>query len=340
MSDEEKIMEKNKELEEKMKVSFDRFTKKVLSLKSVVANLLMGSAEEYKDCSFAEVMSCLDTNPKVGEEPVDDSFIMMDNSGGETVSVNDGLRSFDTKFKVKLPQSYKEKHKQDERVSVMVNMESQKSSNVGYSMEARGIYYLSRLISSQFNVEFSKSEFSKILKAYSYWICMNVPDNEANTITRYSFKPEHLVGDHPDYPHKYDLMTLVMIKIGKNKSDEKITGLLYSLFKEIPLNGLNQETKEKLEKDYGIKFTEEFIEEADGMCVLSKEILDMGMEKGMEKGRKEGREEGMEKGREKGAIERALNIAEKLRKIGMPEDKIAEIVGIDKETLEGAMNNK
>ena len=60
-------------------------------------------------------------------------------------------------------------------------------------------------------------------------------------------------------------MTLVMIKIGKNKSNEKITGLLYSLFKEIPLNGLNQETKEKLEKDYGIKFTEEFIEEADGM---------------------------------------------------------------------------
>ena len=39
-------------------------------------------------------------------------------------------------------------------------------------------------------------------------------------------------------------------------------------------------------------------------------------------------------------IKKALDIAEKLRKIGMPEDKIAEIVGIDKETLEGTMNNK
>ena len=35
-----------------------------------------------------------------------------------------------------------------------------------------------------------------------------------------------------------------------------------------------------------------------------------------------------------------LDIAEKLRAMGMPEDKIAEIVGVDKEALDKAMNDK
>lgn len=130
----------------------------------------------------------------------------MDVAGSETISEKEGVRSYDIKFKVKLPTQ--------EEAELIINLESQNKYRPGYTLEKRGIYYLSRLISSQYNVEFKNSNFDQLKKVYSIWICTHAPLEFANTITEYRFKPENLVGEMPDIPKHYDLMSLIMINLG------------------------------------------------------------------------------------------------------------------------------
>ena len=51
-----------------------------------------------------------------------------------------------------------------------------------------------------------------------------------------------------------------------------------------------------------------------------------GLEKGLEKGREEGRQEGREEGREEGRQEERARIIEELRKQGVPEEVIAQVI--------------
>jgi len=64
----------------------------------------------------------------------------------------------------------------------------------------------------------------------------------------------------------------------------------------------------------------------------------MGMQQGREEGRKQGREEGhkqgREEGREQGRVERALEIAGKMRNAGKPLSEIAEFTGLTVEAIE------
>lgn len=103
----------------------------------------------------------------------------------------------------------------NDEAELIINLESQNNYTPGYTLEKRGIYYLSCMISSQYNVEFKNSDFDKLKKVYSIWICTHAPSYAVNTITEYRFKPENLVGEIPDVPKNYDLMSLIMINLGK-----------------------------------------------------------------------------------------------------------------------------
>jgi hypothetical protein len=85
----------------------------------------------------------LNGKPEIGTESVDDEDMpsKMDVAGLETASPKEGIRSYDIKFKVKIPGDDKES-------DLIINIESQNKYNPGYTLEKRGIYYLSRLISS------------------------------------------------------------------------------------------------------------------------------------------------------------------------------------------------
>ncbi len=62
------------------------------------------------------------------------------------------------------------------------------------------------------------------------------------------------------------------------------------------------------------------------MCEVSEEIFKEGVEEGRAEGREEGREEGRTEGREEGRVENQKKTALKLFKMGMPIEKIAEII--------------
>jgi predicted transposase/invertase (TIGR01784 family) len=53
----------------------------------------------------------------------------------------------------------------------------------------------------------------------------------------------------------------------------------------------------------------------------------------LREGRREGMEKGMEKGREEGSKERAIGIAQNLKKSGMPVEQIALATGLSTEEI-------
>ncbi|MBQ4521989.1 MAG: hypothetical protein IJA10_03445 [Lachnospiraceae bacterium] len=76
------------------------------------------------------------------------------------------------------------------------------------------VYYLSRMISSQKNREFTGDDYQNIKKVYSIWICMNVDEvNKRDSITKFSLSTENLVGNYFPKKKNYDLMTGILICI-------------------------------------------------------------------------------------------------------------------------------
>lgn len=83
---------------------YDAIAKELLSHKEVIANILKYAVREFSGYSIAEIISCLNGDPEISNELVDDDMISkMDVAGTETKSATEGLRTYDIKFKVKIP---------------------------------------------------------------------------------------------------------------------------------------------------------------------------------------------------------------------------------------------
>lgn len=82
--------------------------------------------------------------------------------------------------------SYKEKglsHKQiqkrrlKDQKPVLVNLEAQKDEPTSYHILNRAVFYVSRLISSQKERDFVKTNYNDIRRVFSIWVCMNMDEN-------------------------------------------------------------------------------------------------------------------------------------------------------------------
>ena len=60
---------------------------------------------------------------------------------------------------------------------MFINVEAQKDEPGSYQILNRAIFYVSRLISSQRERDFVKSNYNDIKTVYSIWVCMNMPEN-------------------------------------------------------------------------------------------------------------------------------------------------------------------
>jgi hypothetical protein len=296
----------------------------LLSRKQVIANILKYAVKEFKDYSVQEIISFLSGEPEVGEDEVDDNIpSKLDVAGRESNSVNDGVRTFDIKFRVKVPNS-------NEEAELIINIEAQGDSNPGYTLEKRGIYYLSRLISSQYNVDFVNSDFDKLKKCYSIWICNKSSKEYQNTIAEYSFKQTKIVGNPPDKKSRYDLVSLIMINLGPTdeNTDENYKGLikmLDCLLNKISSNGIS----ETLKSEFDITIENGGF---DNMCNLSTGIYNDGRREGISIGEKRGISIGEKRGLSKGEALNSLKIIEnKMKYKNMSLDEALEDLFITQE---------
>ena len=208
--------------------------------------------------------------------------------GNEDISQNEGTVYYDVRFNAIAPST--EEHG---NIRLIINAEAQNRFKPKYPLTKRAVYYGSRLISSQNGTVFTKSDYQKLRKVYSIWICVNPAKKFRNTITRYSLKPETIIGNAVEAPENYDLINIVMVCLGKMEewNDNNLIKFLGVLFQ----NELSaREKKDILERDFNIPMTETFESEVDDMCNLSQGVAEEAMQKGIEKGRQEGIQKGIE----------------------------------------------
>ncbi len=171
-------------------------------------------------------------------------------------------------------------------IRLIVNVEIQNDQNLRYSVVTRGLYYCSRMISAQKNRTFRGSDYQKIQKVYSIWICPYAR-NEKNTVTTYDIREKKVFGS-ADIPREdYDKLETVVITMnaeGLQSENELIRYLSLLLNREMPV----EQREKKLESDYHLQMTEDLRKDVDGLCNYSDAMLMLGRKEGRAEGRAEG----------------------------------------------------
>lgn len=267
---------------------YDAACKRVLSEKAILARIMKACLAEYRDCPVRDIEEkYIEGQPQVSSVPVlpDEEGSVISGLDTEDKSVHEGTVTYDIRFRAIAPDS-------GELIGLIVNVEAQNNFYPGYPLTKRGVYYCSRMISSQYGREFMGSHYEKLKKVYSIWICMNPPKNRENTITRYRLTEEHLVGKAEEPVQNYDLLSIVMLCLG-GPDGENYNGVLRMLDVLLSNETSEAEKRKILQDDYDIQMTRTMESEVSVMCNLSKGVMEKGIAKGMEKGRAEGMEKGI-----------------------------------------------
>lgn len=267
---------------------YDAACKRVLSEKAILARIMQACLTEYRNCPVRDIEEkYIEGQPQVSSVPVlpDEEGSVISGLDTEDKSVHEGTVTYDIRFRSIAPDS-------GEPIGLIVNVEAQNNFYPGYPLTKRGVYYCSRMISSQYGREFTGPHYEKLKKVYSIWICMNPPKNRENTITRYRLTEEHLVGEAVEPVQNYDLLSIVMLCLG-GPDGENYNGVLRMLDVLLSNETSEAEKRKILRDDYDIQMTRTMESEVSVMCNLSKGVMEKGIAKGMEKGRAEGMEKGI-----------------------------------------------
>ena len=273
------------------KAAYDKYIRKVLANKEILAWIMKHTVEEYRDCSVKDVIPFIEGTPEIRKVPLLSSRITGDMN--EDKEPGEGTIFYDIRFHAFTPDK--------ERIKLLLNIEAQKAEP-SYDLVTRGVFYAARMISSQMDREFTAEDYGGLKKVYSIWLCMSPKADGRDTITEYRIRPNDLYGRYQGKA-RYDLMRIVMIRFGKetDASGSELIRMLGTLVS----GGVEPEKKlEILEKEFGIEPTVELKGGLAHMCnwseIVAEEAMERGLAQGMEQGMAQGMERGMAQGMERG----------------------------------------
>jgi hypothetical protein len=258
---------------------YDSAAKKLLSSKKILAWILKYCVEEFKDCSIADIRDRYIIGiPETASVPVlpdETNAAAMVNADRissertEDTSVTEGKVTFDIRFRAITPNN--------DLVQLIINIEAQRSRRTSYPLLKRAMYYVSRLISSQYGVDFDRAQYGKIKKVYSIWLCMDAPDDRGG-ITRYHMQEEPEYGNILDEKENYDLQQIVMVYVAHARADmeNRLLNLLGELF--VSEDDASRKKAELIEH-YDIDLNDDEERLVSTMCNLSVGLYEKGMEK-------------------------------------------------------------
>ena len=304
---------------------YDKTAKKLLANKQILAQIMKGCVDEYRECSVNEIAEkYIEGTPEVGTVGVhvDDTnrrpkaSEVIVGSNNEDSTLTEGTVRYDVRFDAIAPKT--NDVTQQDVIRLIINVEAQTAFNPGYPLTKRAIYYCSRMISAQHGPIFKKSEYGKIRKVYSIWVCTKPSDEFQNTLTRYSIRPEPLIGNATEKSENYDLMSVVTICLGKPDT-ENYTGILKFLDVLLSSSRAAAEKKKILEEEFGVAMSEELEREVRIMCNLSQGVKAEGREEGISIGEMRMLIKLVRKGR--------LTVEEAAEDAGMTVEKFKEAMG-------------
>ena len=309
--------------------AYDIAAKKLLASRKILAWILKYCVEEFKESEIADIRDrYIIGTPEVALTPVlpdqTNAVSHIHSENTEDATLTEGRVTFDIRFRAVTPE--------EDPLELIINVEAQRSSHLTYPLMKRAVYYCSRLISSQYTVDFEKAHYEGVKKVYSIWLCMDTPDG-ASGITRYRLTENQEYGAYREDRRNYDLLQVVMVYIGQGKRElgNRLLNLLEEIFKS---KDSAKDKRERLQKEYQIDLNEDEEGMVDTMCNLSVGIferawnqgvtagmtkgLEQGLEQGLEKGREEGLEKGRVQGREEGRKELTRAFVMQLLEMHMP----------------------
>lgn len=256
---------------------YDQSAKRLLGQKIILAHILVKVVEEFKGMKPTEVVPHIVGTPYISLVPLEPGLTNTNskfnhNKKGKSYServagfntenseINEGVIYFDIIFYVRMKEGISQ---------IIVNIEAQKSEPTDYMILNRAIFYVSRLIASQKEREFTNKNYDDIKSVYSIWICMNTKDN---TMSHIHLTKQELIGNH-EWRGNLDLMNIVMIGLSKKLPEHDETYDLHRLLMTLLSDKLT--VKEKLgivKEEYEIPIEDDFRREVDVMCNLSQGI--------------------------------------------------------------------
>lgn len=255
------------------KACYDAYCKRILANKSILTWILKFTVSEFAEMTFSQIRNCIDGDPEISSERIEPGYTNSRITGemNEDKIPDEGAVFFDIRFSVRIGEIRRQ-------IKLIINIEAQKDFYPGYDIVTRGIFYGSRLISSQLGTEFSYSHYDDIKKVYSIWICMNAPAAIGNAISKYSIKKTDYVSGIPDRVKGYDKLSVIIICLNETSENQsQLTAMLNTLLSSrLPV----KEKIQNLENKFQIKVNNDLGKELNQMCNLSDLVEERGMEKG------------------------------------------------------------
>ena len=284
------------------KAQYDARAKRLLGNKYILAHILKETIAEFEEEKIETILSCIEGDVQISSVPVDPGEtnhkerkerIIGDNT--EDNVPDEGIIYFDILFHARLPEKKKEKvnseneEKKKVQLEIIVNIEAQKANPSHYQLPNRAVFYACRMVSSQKTREFDGSDFNGILRVYSIWICMNMPEDALH----YVYLTDNCILGQSKLKGGLDLLNIFFVELARNVPDAKTGHKLHRLLGTLFSKKLKIAEKQKvIHEEYGIPLESGIEEEANIMCNLSEWIEEEALERGREEGRAIGEAQG------------------------------------------------
>jgi hypothetical protein len=256
----------------------------LLGNKYILAYILIHIVDEFKGMNPKDVIPYIEGEPYISSIPVETGLTNSDKEekgqrvvgfNTENAEINEGMVRFDIVFYVRM---------KDEISQIIINVEAQKDEPIGYHILNRAIFYVSRLVSSQKERDFSNTNYNDIKRVFTIWCCLNMDENSMDYV---HLTNDKILGNHK-WEGKQDLLNIVLIGIAKElpERDEKyeLHRLLAALFSdELSVN----EKLNIMETEYHIPLENNTRKDVSVMCNLSEGIFERGEAKGEARGKAE-----------------------------------------------------
>ena len=295
---------------------YDESAKRLLGQKGILAHILVKTVDEFAGMDPKDVVPYIEGEPFINSVPIDtgltNTVIKNDESrviglNSENPELHEGMIRFDIIFYVRM---------RDGLSQIIINVEAQKDEPNGYDILNRAIFYVSRMISSQKERDFSNSNYNDIKRVYSIWVCMNMPKNSLEHI--------HLVKDSVVNSYTWkgnmDLINIVMIGLAEELPKHEDKYELHRLLGALLSQDLT--VNEKLDiigNEYAIPMEKDFREDVSIMCNLSLGI----------------REDATEAATKATTLKFVISMYKK----GYTTAQIADVAGVDEKQIQDIIKN-
>ena len=204
---------------------YDESAKRLLGQKWILAHILVKTVDAFKGMRPGEVIRYIEGTPHISTVPVEPGLTNQkkETNGQRIVGFNtengelgEGLVRFDIVFYVRLPEGLSQ---------IIINVEAQKDDPKTYQILNRGIFYGSRLISSQKERDFENSNYDDLKQVYSIWICLNMDEN---SMCHVHLAADQVIGGYV-WKGKLDLLHIIMIGLAKDLPEHDETYELHRL---------------------------------------------------------------------------------------------------------------